>query len=73
MAITHSLWLPAFAMAASALATHFYISQDTRRFGDDLKWEADTLDSNADVAGSESHFRWRQGHLKPWLFVEKRK
>jgi peptidoglycan lytic transglycosylase D len=45
MAITHSLWLPAFAMAASALATHFHISQDTRRIGDDVEWEweGDTL------------------------------
>jgi membrane-bound lytic murein transglycosylase D len=43
MAITHSLWLSAFAMAASALATHFLISQDTRRIGDDMGWEGDTL------------------------------
>ncbi len=43
MAITHSLWLPAFAMAASALATHFHISRDTRRIGDDVEWERDTL------------------------------
>jgi membrane-bound lytic murein transglycosylase D len=30
-------------MAASALATHFHISQDTRRSGDVMEWEGDTL------------------------------
>jgi membrane-bound lytic murein transglycosylase D len=43
MAITHSLWLPAFAMAASALATHLHISRDIRGVGDDVGWGRDAL------------------------------
>ena len=43
MAITHSLWLPAFAMAASALATHLPISRDIRGVGDDVGWKRDAL------------------------------
>jgi membrane-bound lytic murein transglycosylase D len=43
MANTHRFWLPAFAMVASALATHFHISQDTRRNAADMEWEGDTL------------------------------
>ena len=43
MAITHSLWLPAFAMAASALATHLPISRDNRGVGDDVGWKRDAL------------------------------
>jgi membrane-bound lytic murein transglycosylase D len=37
--MTHTLWLPALAMAASALATHFHITEGTTRIGNDLERE----------------------------------
>ncbi|MEA2093449.1 MAG: transglycosylase SLT domain-containing protein [Pseudomonadota bacterium] len=42
MALTHTLWLPALAMAASALATHLHISPGTRVIDDDWEhaWES---------------------------------
>jgi len=58
MAITHSLWLPAFTMAASALATHFYISQDTRRSGDDVEWGGDTLIAPVSQRPEYTLLRW---------------
>jgi len=39
MAMTQSLRLSAFAMAASALATHIQFSLDTRGIGNDLEWD----------------------------------
>ena len=43
MTLLNKLWLPAFAMVASALATHHYLNQHTRSIGDDLEREWNTL------------------------------
>jgi len=43
MTLTHRLWLPALAMAVSALATHLLISMDTRGIGTDLERAWGTL------------------------------
>lgn len=43
MTLTHTLWLPALAMAASALATHLHISRDTGTIENDLGRAWDTL------------------------------
>jgi len=42
MPLTHSVWLPALAMAASALATHLHISSDTHSTGHELQGRWDT-------------------------------
>ena len=43
MTLLNKLWLPVFAMVASALATHHYLNQHTRSIGDDLEREWGTL------------------------------
>lgn len=43
MTLTNKLWLPAFAMVVSALATHLHLNQDTRSIGKDGEREWDTL------------------------------
>ena len=42
MTLTQTLWLPVLTMAASALATHLYISRDTRMAGNDQERAWDT-------------------------------
>ncbi len=43
MTLIRTLWLPVLAMATSALATHLYITRDTRLIDNDLERVWDTL------------------------------
>ena len=43
MTLTNTLWLPALAMAASALATHLHLYQDKQSAVNELEREWDTL------------------------------